>query len=102
VLLSNPTDVVAKWTVSHVPGAGANSKVSSIRVKGFNQNPVPQVDDPSVFTISPNNGQVIGPTVSPSAAMYCPPNDVNRKYVLLLLYYIFIITDCTSVDLKLQ
>lgn len=34
LLLSNPTDVTAKWQVGHVPGGGASTKVSTIRVKG--------------------------------------------------------------------
>lgn len=62
-----------------MPGAGASSKVSSIRVKGFNDGPIP-VDDPHVFLITPNCGVIEGPTVSPTAATYNPPKDVNRRY----------------------
>ena len=78
ILLSTPTDVVARWSVVHVPGAGGSRKVSSIRVKGF-ESVGGQEDDPSVFHITPDTGELQGPTVSPSAATYCPPNDVNRK-----------------------
>lgn len=78
VLLSSPTDVIARWSVAHVPGAGGSRKVSSIRVKGF-EDVGGQEDDSSVFTITPNAGELQGPTVSPVAATYCPPNDVNRK-----------------------
>ena len=78
LLLSSPNDVLARWSVHHIPGAGGNRKVSSIRVKGFA--PLPeQEDDPSVFEITPNSGVLQGPTVSATAAMHCPPNDVNRK-----------------------
>jgi hypothetical protein len=34
LLLSNPTNVPARWTVTHVPGAGAVKRISAIRVKG--------------------------------------------------------------------
>ena len=78
LLLNSPTDVLARWTVTHIPGAGGSRKVSSIRVKGFAVPPV-QADDPTVFEITPDNGVLQGPTVSPTAAMYCPPNDVNRS-----------------------
>jgi hypothetical protein len=78
VLLSTPTDVIARWSVAHVPGAGGSRKVSSIRVKGF-ESMGNQEDDPSVFQITPDSGELMGPTVSPAAATYCPPNDVNRR-----------------------
>eukprot|EP00603_Paraphysomonas_imperforata_P012272 CAMPEP_0114456490 /NCGR_PEP_ID=MMETSP0104-20121206/3660_1 /TAXON_ID=37642 ORGANISM="Paraphysomonas imperforata, Strain PA2" /NCGR_SAMPLE_ID=MMETSP0104 /ASSEMBLY_ACC=CAM_ASM_000202 /LENGTH=2201 /DNA_ID=CAMNT_0001628979 /DNA_START=70 /DNA_END=6675 /DNA_ORIENTATION=- len=84
LLLNAPTDVLARWTVTHIPGAGGSRKVSSIRVQGFAVPPV-QADDPSVFEITPDNGVLQGPTVSPSAAMYCPPNDVNRSSALAVI-----------------
>jgi hypothetical protein len=76
-LLSNPTDVPAKWTITHVPGGGQWKQTTAIRVKGFEK--VSETDDPSVFQISPNNGVVEGPTVSVTAAMAAPPKDYNRK-----------------------
>ena len=81
LLLSNPTDVPASWTVLHVPSPGGNAstlRASTIRVKGFEEKGRPQVDDPSVFEISPNVGTILGPTVSVTAAMAAPPNDINR------------------------
>ena len=78
LLLSNPTDVPARWTVSHVPGAGGSRKISTIRVKGFIEQS-PQQDDPDVFSITPNAGLVTGPTVSATAATYNPPVDLNRR-----------------------
>lgn len=78
LLLSNPTDVEAKWMVSHVPGGGAAiRRVSAIRVKGFDTG-ASEVDDPSVFTFSPNEGVVQGPTVSVASAMSAPPKDNER------------------------
>lgn len=76
-LLSNPTDVPARWTVQHVPNGGAWKQSSAIRVKGFEQ--IPETDDPDVFVITPNAGLVDGPTVSVAAAMAAPPKDYNRK-----------------------
>lgn len=76
-LLSNPTDVPARWNISHVPGGGQWKQSTAIRVKGFEK--VPEVDDPTVFTISPMNGIVEGPTVSVAATMSAPPKDYNRK-----------------------
>jgi hypothetical protein len=78
LLLSSPTDVIARWSVAHIPGAGGSRKVSTIRVKGFDSLGK-QEDDPAVFEISPTSGELQGPTVSAAAAMYCPPNDVNRR-----------------------
>jgi hypothetical protein len=34
LLLSNPTDVPARWTVMHMAGTGTVKKISAIRVKG--------------------------------------------------------------------
>eukprot|EP01033_Poteriospumella_lacustris_P001452 gene1452-1054_t len=75
-LISNPTDVPARWTVTHVPHGGAWKPASAIRVKGFEQ--IPEEDDPEVFTVTPNAGSVEGPTVSIAAAMAAPPKDYNR------------------------
>lgn len=75
-LISNPTDVPARWTVAHVPNGGAWKPASAIRVKGFEQ--IPEEDDPEVFTVTPNAGSVEGPTVSIAAAMAAPPKDYNR------------------------
>lgn len=76
-LLRNPTDVPARWTVSHVPGGGQWRQATAIRVRGFEQAAV-DVDDPQVFTITPSAGMIEGPTVSVSAAMAAPPKDFNR------------------------
>lgn len=77
-MLSNPTDVDAKWIVSHVPGGGAWKKSSAIRVKGFAE-PPEEEDDPSVFYLTPSSGVVAGPTVSVTAAMAAPAKDFTRK-----------------------
>jgi hypothetical protein len=77
-LLSNPTDVDAKWTVAHVPGGGAWKKNSAIRVKGFAE-PPEEEDDPTVFSLTPESGVVAGPTVSVAATMAAPPKDFTRK-----------------------
>jgi len=68
VLLSNPTDVSAVWTIKHVPDAGLGKKPSSIRVRGF---PVidPPRDDPEVFFITPSGGRIEGPTGPITTAM---------------------------------
>lgn len=78
LLLSNPTDVVARWSVSHVPGAGAGKRVTAIRVKGF-EDKGPEEDDPSVFIITPNSGSVEGPTVSVASAVAAPPKCEIRR-----------------------
>jgi hypothetical protein len=81
LLLNNPTPVMAKWTVAHVPATldatGHVKRGTSIRVKGFIE-PEAQVDEPSVFSLTPDAGQLLGPTVSVTAALACPPKDVNR------------------------
>jgi hypothetical protein len=77
LLLTNPTSVPATWSVAHVPGEGAWRRSTAIRVRGFSSTP-PEVDDPSVFTISPDNGLVNGPTVSVTAAVNAPAPDLNR------------------------
>jgi hypothetical protein len=79
LLLSNPTQVTAVWTVTHIPGAGAVVKKTAIRVKGFEGPNVPEVDDPGVFEITPNQGTLLGPTVSVAAAIAAPPKDYNRE-----------------------
>lgn len=85
LLLSNPTDVVARWTVVHIPAADVTAsgntivkRVSTIRVSGFEEKPTP-VDDPSVFHIAPNAGMVQGPSITVAAAMMCPSKDFIRK-----------------------
>lgn len=78
LLLTNPTSVPARWTVAHVPGEGSWRRSTAIRVRGFSE-AAPEVDDPSVFEISPNDGLVLGPTVSVTAAVAAPPRDFNRK-----------------------
>lgn len=83
VLLSNPTDVIARWTVVHVPatdpsfGGKTLRKTSTIRVGGFEERAAP-VDDPDVFSIGPNAGMVEGPSISITAAMQCPSKDFTR------------------------
>lgn len=76
-LITNPTDVPASWTVEHVAGGGAWKKGTVIKVPGFEPK-YTEVDDPSVFEISPRNGVVMGPTVSVTAAVAAPPKDFNR------------------------
>ena len=78
LLLTSPTNVPARWTVAHVPGEGAWRRSTAIRVRGFSEM-APEVDDPSVFEISPDAGLVLGPTVSVVAAVAAPPRDYNRK-----------------------
>jgi hypothetical protein len=48
-------------------------------VKGFEGPNVPEVDDPAVFEITPNQGTLLGPTVSVAAAIAAPPKDYNRE-----------------------
>lgn len=79
LLLRNPTDVPAHWTVSHVPGQGAWRRTTAIRVGGFGDPAAVEVDDPAVFEISPSSGLVEGPSVSTTAAMAAPPVDLNRR-----------------------
>ena len=71
ILLSNPTDVPARWSVTHVAAVSESVvKKSTIRVKGFLQTS-PAEDDPSVFLIAPNAGIVEGPTMSVASTMAC-------------------------------
>jgi hypothetical protein len=60
-----------------VPGGGQWKQSTAIRVKGFEK--ATELDDPTVFQISPNNGVIDGPTVSVAATMAAPPKDYNRK-----------------------
>ena len=78
LLLTNPTSVPAVWTVQHVPGEGAWRRSTAIRVRGFSEAPT-EADDPSVFEITPTAGQVLGPTVTVTAAVAAPPRDYNRR-----------------------
>ena len=78
LLLSNPTRVKATWRVTHIPGGGGAVRTTAIRVGGFDKN-LPHFDDPSVFQITPDCGELEGPTVSSGAAVACPPKDVNRR-----------------------
>jgi hypothetical protein len=77
-LLSNPTDVPARWTVSHVPGGGAWKPTTAIRVAGFAPKEE-DIDDPTVFEITPNAGMVAGPTVSVTSTVAAPARDFNRQ-----------------------
>ena len=80
----------AKWTVLHIPGAGGPYRTTAISVSGFDKS-IPFLDEPSVFEISPNGGSLAGPTVSASAAIACPPNDLNRMYTYMSrnMLYVF-------------
>lgn len=78
LLLSNPTDVVAQWSVEHVPGAVNGPRITNIRVKGF-ESQGPEVDDPSVFEISPTAGSLEGPTLSVASTVGAPPKDIVRN-----------------------
>jgi len=84
IMLSNPTNVQASWSVIHVPGGGAWKKSTAIRVKGFDEK-VPDLDDPTVFEITPDRGLVRGPTVSVTAAVAAPPKDFNRRLSFIYL-----------------
>ena len=84
ILLTNPSLVNARWTVSHVPPvrneASRRKKANdalAIRVPGYTY-PEPETDDPSVFIITPSAGQVAGPTLTVTAAIAAMPKDVNR------------------------
>ena len=76
-MLSNPTDVPARWTVAHVPSSETTKRVSAIQVAGYNERG-PETDDPSVFDITPGTGVVRGPTLSVVSAVGAPPKDLNR------------------------
>lgn len=78
LLLSNPTNVTGHWSVTHYEGVDAGRKVSSIKVEGFKEKRK-EVDDPSVWEITPNVGALKGPTVSVAAAVAAPPKDFNRS-----------------------
>jgi hypothetical protein len=74
-LLSNPTDVTAKWTVAHIPTP--DSKRTAIQVAGYNERG-PETDDPSVFDLTPSMGVIRGPTLSIPSAAGAPAEDINR------------------------
>ena len=84
MLVSNPTTVLARWVVKHVPVPNdsrnarkkENEKVK-IKVPGY-EYPPPEIDDPTVFLLTPSAGSVEGPTVSVTAAIAAPPKDLNR------------------------
>lgn len=78
ILLSNPTDVTARWSVEHIPGANNGPRVTAIRVTGF-EDKGPEVDDPSVFSLSATSGSLEGPTQSVAAAVAAPPKDTIRR-----------------------
>ncbi len=78
MLLSNPTSTDAYYTITPVPGSGATSRPSAIRVQGFNADSAEPIDDPSVFSFSPQQGRLQGPTVSASSALAAPPKDETR------------------------
>lgn len=92
LLLCNPTDVPARWTVAHVPSNETTKRVSEILVEGYNERG-PETDDPMVFEFSPTVGTVQGPTVSPESAVGAPPKDFNRTYVYYLPLYLLISRD---------
>jgi hypothetical protein len=84
MLLSNPTGVLARWVVKHVPIQTdpkairkRENDLKRIKVPGY-EYPAPETDDPTVFIITPSAGQVTGPTVSTEAAINAPPKDLNR------------------------
>ena len=81
LILSNPTNVPARWSLAHVPGAGSSKKATAIRVEGFDNDEV-EVDDPTVFEITPTSGNIEGPTVSVAAATSAPPKDPLRRYFI--------------------
>jgi len=89
MLVSNPTTVLARWVVKHVPVPNdlrnarkkENEKVK-IKVPGYDY-PPPETDDPSVFLLTPSAGSVAGPTVSVVATIAAPPKDFNREGVAL-------------------
>ncbi len=78
ILLSNPTSSDAYYSITPVPGSGATTRPSAIRVQGFYNEAQEPVDDPSVFTFSPQQGKLQGPTVSASSALAAPPKDETR------------------------
>ena len=90
--LLNPIDVPAKWNLTHKP-VDMNTKRNNtaIRVSGFNERG-PEIDDPSVFEITPNDGVLYGPTLSASsAASACGKNSTKRyKYHNYLFNSFFI------------
>jgi hypothetical protein len=77
LLLSNPTNVTGHWSVLHYEGVDAGRKISSIKVEGYKEKR-PEIDDSSVWEITPNSGTLKGPTVSVTAAVAAPPKDFNR------------------------
>ena len=77
-LLQNPTEVPAKWSYIHESVDPSSKKISAIRVAGYNERG-PEIDDPSVFEISPGSGFLFGPTLSAPSAMGAPAKDFNRE-----------------------
>ena len=85
MLVRNPTTVLARWVVKHVPTPNdsrnlrkkENEKVK-IKVPGYDY-PPPETDDPSVFLLTPSAGSVAGPTVSVAATTAALPKDYNRE-----------------------
>jgi hypothetical protein len=78
MMLSNATNVTAKWTVRAVANGGRNKSATAIVVKGFEHDELEE-DDPSVFVFSPTSGMLEGPCASVTAAMAAQPNDLLRR-----------------------
>ena len=74
VFLSNPTEVEASWSLTHVP----RSQRKSDGIDGDNARP-DSVDDPTVFSFEHLAGTVCGPSLPLRSAAACVPKDFNRQ-----------------------
>lgn len=79
MLLCNPSDVTASWSVVAIPGGGVSRRATDIQVSGYEGISL-ETDDPSVFELSPTAGVIEGPTQSVTAAMAALPKDPLRRY----------------------
>ena len=77
--LLNPIDVPAKWNLTHEPMDSNTENVrTAIRVDGYNERG-PDVDDPSVFEITPTSGLLFGPTISTANTSEFFEKERNKK-----------------------
>lgn len=78
ILLSNTTNVKGSWSIEFVPDGGINTRYTDIRVKEYEHITLGN-DDPSVFEVSPNEGEIAGPCISFVSAMAAQPHDILRR-----------------------
>ena len=73
VMVSNPTVVAARWTLTHVPSVGGAKHKHDLPHSWDSA-----VDDPTVFALLQDRGVQMGPSLPLKLAAACMPHDQNR------------------------